>query len=140
MNSEPSLHHVGIIQPSEGEVRALMSLLGLREDYRGYVETWRALCIFTKPESATPIEFVVPNGGPLANFNKGFGGLHHIALTVGSLDVVRARIELEGMKLLSDTHVKGAGRFLCNFLSPIYTRGIQVEFIQLIQAAECSNE
>lgn len=36
------------------------------------------------------------------------------------------------MKLLNDVHVKGAGPFLCNFLSPIYTRGIQVEFIELI--------
>jgi methylmalonyl-CoA/ethylmalonyl-CoA epimerase len=140
MNSGPPLHHVGIIQSSEAEVTILMDLLGLKEQYRGYVETWRALCIFTEPEGATPIEFIVPNGGPLANFNKGFGGLHHVALTVDSLDAVKARIESKGMKLLSDAHVKGAGRFLCNFLSPIFTRGIQVEFIELIQDAKCSHD
>jgi methylmalonyl-CoA/ethylmalonyl-CoA epimerase len=133
MNSGPSMHHVGIIQPSEEEVITLMGLLGLKEDYRGYVETWRALCIFTKPEGATPIEFVIPNGGPLAKFNKGFGGLHHIALTVASLDALREHMEQHGMKLLNDVHVRGAGPFFCNFLSPIFTRSIPVEFIELIR-------
>jgi hypothetical protein len=28
--------------------------------------------------------------------------------------------------------VKGAGNFLCNFLSPVYTRGITIEFVQLL--------
>jgi methylmalonyl-CoA/ethylmalonyl-CoA epimerase len=135
MNSSPPMHHVGIVQPSEEEAIALMTLLGLKEDYRGYVETWHALCIFTKPEGATPIEFVIPNGGPLATFNKGFGGLHHIALTVKSLDAVRERVEQQGMKLLNDDHVRGAGPFFCNFLSPIFTRSILVEFIQLIPDA-----
>ena len=132
MNSGPPMHHVGIIQPSEEEAIALMALLGLKEDYRGYVETWRALCIFTKTEGATPIEFVIPNGGPLAKFNKGLGGLHHIALTVKSLDAVRERVEQQDMKLLNEEHVKGAGPFFCNFLSPIFTRSILVEFIELI--------
>ena len=136
MISSPPLHHVGIIQPSEAEALALMGLLGIKEHYRGYVENWQALCIFTTPEGATPIEFVVPNGGPLAKFNKGFGGLHHIALTVPSLDLVKARVESEGMKLLTETHVKGAGSFLCNFLSPIFTRGIQVEFVELISNSD----
>jgi methylmalonyl-CoA/ethylmalonyl-CoA epimerase len=140
MTSGPPLHHVGIVQPSEAEAATLMTLLGLREDYRGYVETWQALCIFTRPGGATPIEFVIPNGGPLAKFNKGFGGLHHIALTVPSLDGVKARLEPEGMKLLSETHVKGAGPFLCNFLSPIYTRGIQVEFIEVMADAGRSRD
>jgi methylmalonyl-CoA/ethylmalonyl-CoA epimerase len=66
MKSARPLHHVGIIEPSEAEVLTLMTLLGLQEDYRGYVDTWQALCIFTRSEGATPIEFVVPHGGPLA--------------------------------------------------------------------------
>jgi methylmalonyl-CoA/ethylmalonyl-CoA epimerase len=132
----PPLHHVGIIQPSEAEAMVLMTLLGLKEDYRGYVEKWQALCIFTRPEGATPIEFVVPNGGPLAKFNKGIGGLHHVALTVPSIDDVRAYLEPQGVKLLNETHVKGAGPFLCNFVSPIYTRGVQIEFIELLSDGE----
>ena len=113
---------------------ALMQLLGLEEDFRGYVPQWSALCIFTKPNGASPIEFVVPDGGPLLRFNKGAGGLHHIALQVPDLDALAAALAAEDMKLLEAEHVKGAGDFLCNFLSPIYTRGVTIEFVQLIPA------
>jgi methylmalonyl-CoA/ethylmalonyl-CoA epimerase len=132
MTFAPRLHHIGIIQPNEEEALGIMTLLGLSEDYRGYVEEWQALCIFTKPEGASQVEFVIPNGGPLAKFNKGFGGLHHIALTVPSIDAVKDCLALKGISLLSGTHVKGAGPFLCNFVSPIFTRGVQVEFVQLL--------
>jgi methylmalonyl-CoA/ethylmalonyl-CoA epimerase len=134
MTWQPPLHHVGIVSPSEEEALALMALLGLEEDYRGFVPQWSALCIFTKPNGASPIEFVVPDGGPLARFNKGAGGLHHIALQVPDLDALAARLEAEDMKLLEVEHVKGAGDFLCNFLSPVYTRGVTVEFVQLLSA------
>lgn len=135
MISHPPLHHVGIVQPDEDEALAMMALLGLEEDYRGFVPEWSALCIFTKPNGASPIEFVVPYGGPLASFNRGAGGLHHVALQVPDLDVLARKLEAEDMKLLSPTHVKGAGNFLCNFLSPIYTRGLTVEFVQVLEAA-----
>jgi methylmalonyl-CoA/ethylmalonyl-CoA epimerase len=128
------LHHVGIVQPSEEDALALMSLLGLEEDYRGFVPQWSALCIFTKASGASPIEFVIPDGGPLERFNKGAGGLHHIALQVPSLDELAAALETEGMKLLEPEPVKGAGDFLCNFLSPIYTRGITIEFVELLHS------
>jgi methylmalonyl-CoA/ethylmalonyl-CoA epimerase len=128
----PPLHHVGIVQPSEEDAMALMALMGLEEDYRGYVPEWSALCIFTKAVAGSPIEFVVPSGGPLARFNKGAGGLHHIALQVPDIRALAVRIEAEGMKLLEPEPVKGAGPFLCNFLSPLYTRGITVEFVQMI--------
>ena len=129
------LHHVGIVQPDESDALALMSLLGLEEDYRGFVPQWSALCIFTKPNGGSPIEFVIPDGGPLERFNKGAGGLHHIALQVPSLEKLAAALEREGMKLLEAEHVKGAGDFLCNFLSPIYTRGITIEFVELLGSA-----
>ncbi|HEX4179447.1 MAG TPA: VOC family protein [Caulobacteraceae bacterium] len=132
MITDPPLHHVGIVQPSEEDALALMALLGLEEDYRGFVEQWSALCIFTKRLSGSPVEFVIPDGGPLARFNKGAGGLHHIALQVPDLEKLARGLEAEGMKLLEAAHVKGAGNFLCNFLSPVYTRGIIIEFVQVL--------
>ena len=132
MMAYPNLHHVGIVQPQEADALALMGLLGLEEDYRGYVEHWQALCIFTRRGNATPIEFVIPNGGPLEKFNKGAGGLHHIALEIKSFEDLQKKLDAEGMHLLEDRPIKGAGNFLCNFLSPVYTRGITVEFIQLL--------
>ena len=69
----PPLHHVGIVQPDEETALTLMALLGLSEAYRGTVESFHALCIFTEAAGRSPIEFVVPNGGPLERFNKGAG-------------------------------------------------------------------
>jgi catechol 2,3-dioxygenase-like lactoylglutathione lyase family enzyme len=132
MPESPPLHHVGIVRPTEADALAMMALLGLEEDYRGFVPQWSALCIFTKGGPASPIEFVVPDGGPLARFNQGLGGLHHIALQVPDLDRLAKRLEAQGMKLLEREHVKGAGNFLCNFLGPVYTRGVTVEFVQLL--------
>ncbi|MBW8812424.1 MAG: VOC family protein [Caulobacterales bacterium] len=133
MIPSPPLHHVGIVQPSEEDAATLMAIMGLQEDYRGFVPQWSALCIFTKAASGSPIEFVVPDGGPLARFNKGAGGLHHIALQVADLDAVARDLEAQEMKLLEPEHVKGAGPFMCNFLSPIYTRGVQIEYVQLLE-------
>jgi catechol 2,3-dioxygenase-like lactoylglutathione lyase family enzyme len=130
----PRLHHVGIVQSSEADAKTLMTLLGLEEDFRGYVETWSALCIFTKPMGGSPIEFVIPNGGPLERFNKGAGGLHHIALQVDDLEALTRRLAAKNISLLEPEPVKGAGDFICNFLSPIYTRGAIVEFVQLVDA------
>ena len=124
------LHHVGIVQPTEEEATQFMRLLGMEEDYRGYVEQWQCWCIFAKSQNGSTIEFIVPTGGVLTKFNKGAGGLHHVAVEIADLDELRERLESRGMKLLEPQHIKGAGDFLCNFLSPIYTRGIQVEFIQ----------
>ena len=116
--------------PNLDEVDAFMALFGMTEHHRGYVEDWSCWCVFTNSINSTTIEFVVPNGGPLARFNKGAAGLHHIAIRVPNLDAMRAGLEQQGIRLLAEQHVLGAGNFLCNFVSPVSTRGIQVELIQ----------
>lgn len=131
--TEPAvLHHVGIVVPDEDEMAAMMTTLGLVEDYRGYVPEFFALCVFTHGNGASPVEFVIPDGGPLLKFNKGMGGLHHLAYLCPSLDAKAAELAAHGMRFLEDRHVKGAGPFRCNFLSPIYTRGLTVEYIELL--------
>ena len=128
------VHHTGIVAPSEEQVSILMDVMGLEEDYRGYVPQWSALCIFTRAApGSSPIEFVVADAGPLLDFNSGVGGIHHVALAVESLDEVARELAARDMELLEREHVKGAGPFLCNFLSPIYTRGVQLEFVKLLE-------
>ena len=129
---DPPLHHVGIVQPDEETAESLITLLGLRESYRGYVETFQALCIFTEAAGRSPIEFVIPNGGPLERFNKGAGGLHHIAFEVPALIALAEDFARRGMQMLEPKPIKGAGSFLCNFLMPSATRGIIVEYVQMI--------
>lgn len=133
IHANPALHHVGIVQPDEESVTAMMQLLHLTESYRGYVPQFNALCIFTEPTNGgSPIEFVVPDGGPLVKFNKGAGGLHHIALVVPDLRARMAELEAQGFRMIEPEPVKGAGNFLCNFLSPVATRGVIVEYIELL--------
>ncbi|SEA64495.1 VOC family protein [Rubrimonas cliftonensis] len=132
LDGPPRLHHVGVVQPDFEAAEAFMALTGLKEAYRGYVEPFACWCLFCCADGPTAIELVVPNGGQLAKFNRGAGGLHHYAVEVADLDVVRDRYAARGASLLMPEHVKGAGPFLCNFLSPISTRGVQIEFVQPI--------
>jgi methylmalonyl-CoA/ethylmalonyl-CoA epimerase len=126
----PVIHHVGLVVPSEEQATDLMQLLGLAEAYRGFVEQYQALCIFTGGNGASPLELVVPTGGTLAEFNGGVGGLHHVAFGVADLVQLAAQLEGRGIRLLEPEPIQGAGQFLCNFLPPAYTRGITVEFVQ----------
>jgi methylmalonyl-CoA/ethylmalonyl-CoA epimerase len=132
MPPAPILHHVGIVVPDETEMDAMMEALGLEEDYRGYVPQFSALCVFTHGNGASPVEFVIPDGGPLLKFNKGMGGLHHLAYLTPSLDSLAEEFKAKGMAFLEAYHVKGAGPFMCNFVSPIYTRGLTIEYVELI--------
>jgi len=126
----PRLHHVGIITPSEKRANDQLRRLGLQEDYRGYVEKWDVLCIFTKPNEGSPLEFVIPFSGPLKDFNQGVGGLHHIALTVPDIRATMRLLAQAGVRTLEDEPVKGAGPFLCNFLPPLFTRGFTLELVE----------
>jgi methylmalonyl-CoA/ethylmalonyl-CoA epimerase len=125
------VHHVGIVAPNERQALGQMARLGLREDYRGRV--WDVTCIFTLGNGGSPVEFVVPGpASALATFNKGVGGIHHIALTVEDLEDATRRLNDMGVRLVAKAPVKGAGPFLCNFLPPIYTRGFAVELVQVL--------
>lgn len=133
MLSNPPLHHVGIVQPDEEAVAMQMELLGLTELYRGYVPQFQALCIFTNAiNGGSPIEFVVADGGSLTKFNKGAGGVHHIAFEVADIAALTDEFARKGMPMVEPVAVKGAGNFLCNFLGPIATRGVIVEYVQML--------
>jgi hypothetical protein len=82
------------------------------------------------PAGGTAIELVVPDGGPLAKFNKGLGGVHHFAYEIEDFAVAERWCEAHDMTLLEPAPIKGAGNFLCNFIHPMATRGIQIELVQ----------
>lgn len=131
MFSHYRLHHVGVISPSLDEAARFMDTMSLEEDYRGYVEPWHCWCIFTKAANgSTPIELVVATDGPLLRFNKGGGGVHHLAFEVDDIRQAMDWVEGQQMRMIESEPVKGAGNFWCNFLSPASTRGIQVELVQ----------
>ena len=84
-------HHWGIVLPTVEKAEAFMKTFGLQEDYRGHVKAYDSHLIFTKHgEGADAIEFIIPQSGVLCEFNKGKGGIAHVAFLV---DDIRATME-----------------------------------------------
>ena len=130
-NFKSSLHHIGIIIPDRDHVGFLSGILGLETGEPVFVPEYEADCIFTSNRSSN-IEFVIPReNSRLSNFNKGMGGLHHIALEVDDILDVSRQLAEEGIDLLEDKPVR-AGQLLINFLHPAETRGFIVEYVQVI--------
>lgn len=125
------LHHVGIVMPGLDQAWQFMEQFGLKEDYREYVDAYQAWCIFTKYSTGeSPVELVVPTAGKLTEFNKGKGGLHHIAFEVEDVRAVREEYMKKGMEMLEEIPAKGAGGIIVNFLRPRYGMGVLVEFVE----------
>jgi len=132
----PFVHHVGIVMPRERVALSLIELLGYQEKYRGYVECWSALCIFTESHGSVPMEFVIADSGPLKEWNRGAGGTHHVALAVEDLADRMRQLAERGIRMLEPEPVKGAGPFLCNFIDPASTRGVVIELVQVLPEPE----
>lgn len=131
--SPPVLHHVGIVVPDFTAAETYMDIFSHEEHYRGHVPEFDCWCLFMKAQPGLPaVELVVPTGGTLARFNKGAGGVHHYALETPDIRMLQAALAERDIAMLRDEPVKGAGNFLCNFISPVATRGILVEYVQLL--------
>lgn len=129
----PKLHHVGIVLPDMEAARAYMEIFGHIEAYRGHVAEFECWCLFMQaPANQPAVELVIPTGGSLARFNRGAGGLHHYAYEVADIRALQAALAARDMPMLQAEPVKGAGNFLCNFLSPVVTRGVLVEYVQVL--------
>ncbi len=128
-----ALHHVAIIVPDEERVLELAGLLGLTLGRRQYVPQYEAECIFTTGQLGV-IEFIIATSGKLAKFNKGMGGLHHIAIAVPDLAAATAELAAKGIPVL-ETEPVDAGPIRINFVAPAYTRGVIVEYVETVHAA-----
>ncbi|BCV21395.1 VOC family protein [Moorella sp. Hama-1] len=124
------IHHIGVVIPSEEIAANFIKMFGLQEDYRGYVPEYQSLCIFMKGNGSPPLEFIIPSGGKLSEYNKGRGGIHHIAYKVEDIHKTKTELEKSGAQFLEETPVKGAGNFIVNFIRPRSTGGILVELVQ----------
>jgi lactoylglutathione lyase/methylmalonyl-CoA/ethylmalonyl-CoA epimerase len=129
------LHHVGIVMTSQERAENFMKKFGLEEDYKEYVEAYHADCLFTKHRSdETPVELVIAKEGVLTEYNKGKGGIHHIAFEVDDVEMIRQEYEANGLQMLERKAVTGAGGIIVNFLRPRFGEGILVEFVQKVGA------
>jgi len=130
------IHHIGIIVARDEWFRTFVERFGGVVTGEGYVEEYGAHCTFVD-FGGTVIEFIFPRTPLLANFNRGAGGLHHIAFETDDLGGYSEVLAREGIDLLEEAPVKGAANILVNFIPPAYF-GIPVEIIQ--QLPENENE
>jgi methylmalonyl-CoA/ethylmalonyl-CoA epimerase len=126
------LHHVGVIVTDPEQLTAIADLfeIPLGEPY--FVERYGAECHFSLPggEGGTAIEFIVPReDSKLARFNKGAGGLHHLALEVDDIAAASESLSAKGVELLEQDPVD-AGELRINFVPPAWTRGLLVELVE----------
>lgn len=128
------IHHIGIVFPDRARAEEFMRIFGFEAECEEYVEAYQAQCVFTKKkENEVAVEFVIPTGGVLTEYNKGKGGLHHIALEVDDVEAARREFEAEGRHMLEESAVPGACGIIVNFLRPRYGAGILVEFVQRLR-------
>ena len=127
------IHHVGVVLPSMESAQAVMDLLGLEVDYAGFVDAYNAELVFTKHgDNGSPIEFIIPKGGVLKDYNNGKGGIAHIAFEVEDVEAVRQEMEAKGLGMLEKEAVKGTDDIIVNFLRPKHSQGILFEFVQTV--------
>lgn len=125
------MHHVSIVLPTAQQAQALMAMYGLEQAREGQTE-YGGTILFTKArEGECPIEFVIPNGGKLAEFNNGKGGIHHICFEVKDLEVASDRLRAQGALLLEEKGVYGGPHAKCNFVRPRSSQGILVELMEI---------
>ncbi len=130
------LHHVGIILPKEEYVREIMDMYGLESDNEG-MTPYDTKFIFTKmnPQaSESPIEFLIPYSGVLAEYNGGKGGIAHICFEVDDIDAACEEFREKGYALLEETckMVEGTNMKI-NFVKPRSNHGILIELMELVK-------
>ena len=127
------VHHWGIVLPTVEKAEAFINMFGLVEDYRGYVEAYDSNLIFTTHgDGHDAIEFIIPLSGVLTEFNKGKGGIAHIAYLVDDIEATSAELRAQGFEMLESKATKGTDEIIVNFIRPKYTQGILVELIEQI--------
>ena len=126
-------HHWGIVLPTVEKAQAFMETFGLKEDYRGHVKAYDSHLIFTTHgNGADAIEFIIPKSGVLTQFNKGKGGIAHVAYLVDDIEATSAELRAQGFEMLESKATKGTDEIIVNFIRPKYTQGILVELIEQI--------
>lgn len=69
--------------------------------------------------------------GPIASFlEKKGSGIHHIALTVSSLDDLLAYLKSKSVRMIDENPREGAHRTRIAFVHPEATGGLLVEFVE----------
>ena len=69
---------------------------------------------------------------PACDFNKGKGGIAHVAYLVDDIKATMEDVKAMGYELLEAEPQEGTEDIIVNFIRPKYTQGILVELIEQI--------
>lgn len=116
------LDHVGVIVKHQRQVEGLQALLGLTETGRGTVERYQAECIMLEGHGIR-IECILSSYGPLAAYNHGHGGIHHLAVELEHDEGLP-----DGTPLLEAMPVQGICGMSVNFIPP-FLAGFPIEIV-----------
>lgn len=123
------LHHIGIVARDQAQMDRFVARLGLREVRREHLPKYHVTNIFFDAGGGAQIQFMLPDGGILANFNQGRGGLHHLAFCASDITPIQRRLEGEGVRFIAKDKQQGIGRFQFNFVLP-NLEGVNIELIE----------
>lgn len=123
------LHHIGIVSHDLEKVRSFCQVFDLETTDRGFVERYQADCLFVDLNNIR-LEFIFPQGGLLKNYNKGLGGIHHIAIQVDNLKETEQRLMEQDVRMIELEGIKGAIDILVNFIPPTEF-GYTIELVQI---------
>ncbi|MFO7916790.1 MAG: methylmalonyl-CoA epimerase [Anaerolineae bacterium] len=85
------------------------------------------------PLGTCEIELLEPlnDDSPVARFLARRGeGIHHLCVQVSDIEAVMERLQTQGVQLLSEQPVRGAGGSLVAFVHPRSANGVLLELIQ----------
>jgi len=125
------LDHIGIAVQSIAVARTFYESLGLRIMAEEIIEH-EQVKIAMLPLGETRLELLEATAEPsaIAKFIAKRGeGLHHIAIQVPDVDAVFTRMQVDGLRLASDSVRIGAGGHRYFFVHPASAGGVLVEIV-----------
>ena len=125
------LDHIGIAVKSIAAARGFYEALGLRVSAEEIVEHEQVRTAML-PLGETRLELLeaTAEDSTIAKFVAKRGeGLHHIAVHVGDVDAVFARVNAQGLRLASECVRVGAGGHRYFFVHPASVGGVLVEIV-----------
>lgn len=123
------VHHVGIVATDEAQIARFRDAMGLVEEMRERIPKYSVTNVFLSGGPGAKVHFMLPEKGVLKNFNRGRGGLHHIAFAVPDVAAAQRQMEATGLQFIAPVPQQGIGTYRFNFVHPNLA-GINVEFIQ----------
>lgn len=127
------IDHVGIAVESICKAARLYTEgLGVELEHVETVED-QGVQVGFLPLGSCEIELLEPldDDGPVARFLAKRGeGIHHLCVQVSDIEAVMERLREQGVQLLSEQPVRGAGGCLVAFVHPRSANGVLLELSQ----------